>query len=141
MKSKNEKTVSYLTYAIVMALMGIALIFLGYFLSNNINNKVGNFIEIKSNVVSYEKIADSSKVKVTCKYTYGGNDYFYACANSADESDYPINSEQSVKINPSDPSEMLSSFNYYYILFIVGIVFVGFAIVYFFLEIARLLRK
>ena len=138
MESGVVKSVSYTTYAIVMAIMGIALIFLGYFLSHNLTSKVGEFVEIKSNVVSYEKIENSEKVKVTCKYSYGGGDYFYVCQSNVKQSDYPIGSEQSVRVNPNNPGEMLSSFNFYYILFIVGIVFIGFAIVYFILEILRL---
>ena len=137
----KTKSVSYLTYAVVMSLMGISLIFLGYFLSNSLNSKMGDFVEISSTVTSYEKIEDSPEVNVTCKYNYAGSDYFYTCEYRVKQADYPIGTEQKVKINPKNPGEMLNSFNFYYILFIIGIVFIGFAIVYFLLEIVRLLRK
>jgi len=141
MEGKNVRGISYLSYAVVMAIMGLALIFLGYFLSTNLTSKVGEFVEISSYVTSYEKIENSNKVNVTCKYTYGGDNYFYVCENNVNQDDYPINTEEKVKINPNNPGEMLNSFNFYYILFIAGILFIGFAVIYFILEIVRLIRK
>lgn len=138
---EGKKSISYLTYAVVMSLMGISLIFLGYFLSNELNRKVGEFVEISSFVSSYEKLDNSTNVKATCKYSYAGGDYYYVCGDNVKQEDYPVGKEEKVKINPNNPGEMLSSFNFYYVLFIIGIIFIIFGVVYFILEIVRLIRK
>lgn len=135
-KSSNVKSAIFLTF------LGAVLLITGYIFSEKIMND--NLIEVTAKVVSYNN-GKNGKLNVMCKYIYQNSDYTFIChtINQGENDKYPIDTQEKVKINKSDPGKIAPNnmIYIYYIIKTIGLLFLILAIFYLIKDIIRRLKK
>lgn len=138
---KNKKSYN-VKNAIVLTIIGAIILVSGYILKNVVLSD--NLVDVTAKVVSYGN-ADNGKINVMCKYYYKSSDYTYIChtINESEKSNYPVDSEENIKVNKDDPSKIvLTNLNIIYILLnAVGLLFLVLAIVSLLKEIIRIAKS
>jgi len=141
---KGKKGSSYVGFALICIILGAILLSVGSFIKNDLTKNT-ELVDATVKIASYEQV-DGDKVNVICKYGFEGNEYNYVChtANKDEAKEkYKIGTEETIKIDKSNPGKItILDFRFVIIaIYTIGFIFFFIAIIYMISEIVRLAKR